>query len=250
MPKLTLLTNPRLQLPTPVYGLPMTLVLSVLLLIVFLASQLIGVALFASWVFPNMADFTITDKIQQGSHNGTLMAWAVVFTLVTVASFIALMIRAKQASIGEYLAIKGFRWRQFLGFVGLLLLLNVAINGITVWLEREPMAFMDELAKTANPLWLLVLAMVVFAPIYEELMFRGFMWTGLASSKLGVWGASILTSLVFAMIHGQYGAVELGAIVVLAMLFSSARIVSGSLLLPIVLHIINNGLAMWQYLAG
>ena len=106
---------------------------------------------------------------------------------------------------------------------------------------------MDELALTAQPFWLLAVAMVIIAPIYEEVIFRGFIWTGLSQSKLGVWGASVLTSVIFALIHFQYGWVELVSIVLLAMLFSYARYISGSLYLPIVLHILNNGLAMWQY---
>ena len=95
--------------------------------------------------------------------------------------------------------------------------------------------------------WLLAVAIVIIAPIYEEVIFRGFIWTGLSQSKLGVWGASVLTSVIFALIHFQYGWVELVSIVLLAMLFSYARYISGSLYLPIVLHILNNGLAMWQY---
>ncbi|MGM8889214.1 CPBP family glutamic-type intramembrane protease, partial [Psychrobacter sp. 1U2] len=41
---------------------------------------------------------------------------------------------------------------------------------------------------------------------------------------------------------------EITTIVVLAFIFCYARIKSGSLVLPMLLHIINNGVAMWQYL--
>jgi hypothetical protein len=36
----------------------------------------------------------------------------------------------------------------------------------------------------------------------------------------------------------------------LAVVFSYARLLSGSLLLPMLLHMLNNGLAMWQYLGN
>ena len=61
--------------------------------------------------------------------------------------------------------------------------------------------------------------------------------------------ASVITSLVFAVMHLQYGLYEISTIVVLALIFCYARYKSGSLFLPIALHIFNNGLAMWQYLA-
>ena len=61
--------------------------------------------------------------------------------------------------------------------------------------------------------------------------------------------ASIVTSVIFAVIHVQYDIYEISTIVVLALIFCYARMKSGSLLLPILLHMINNGAAMWQYLA-
>ncbi len=61
--------------------------------------------------------------------------------------------------------------------------------------------------------------------------------------------ASLVTSLIFAVIHLQYGIYEISTIVVLALLFCYARVKSGSLLLPMLMHMINNGVAMGQYIA-
>lgn len=242
--------NPQLLSDTPVYSLPMTLGLSVALLLIFLVTQLLGSALFASLLLPSREPLDFGERVLLGGENGTVTSLAVALTGVVVAMTIGLFIRAKGGKITEFLAIKGFRWRDFLLTGILLLLLNAVINGVGQWLERKPMVFMDKLVVTAEPFWLLVVAMAVIVPIYEELMFRGFMWTGLASSPLGVWRASVLTSVIFAMIHAQYGLVEWVEIFALAMLFSFARIRSGSLLLPISLHIINNSLAMAEYLAN
>lgn len=226
------------------------------MLLAFFSSQIVGVILgmnmLTSHLATSSADFgeKVAFLIAEGSHNGMAISVSVMVTGVIIVGFIALLITLKKgAKIGDYLALYGFTGKQFLGFLGLLLLLNVLIEAMSVWLGLEPMSFVDEIMPTAHPLWLLVVAMVVVAPIYEEVMFRGFMWVGLAKSQLGFWGASVLTSLVFALIHGQYTHVELVAIVALAMVFSYARAKSGSLFLPITLHIINNGLAMGLYLA-
>ena len=50
--------------------------------------------------------------------------------------------------------------------------------------------------------WLIFIAAAVFAPLQEELMFRGFLFSALARSRLGVIGAAIITSIGWAVIHG------------------------------------------------
>lgn len=253
-----------------IYDLPISLALSVCVLLVFFVSQVVGILLgamatlndynvlpvdnptpteYAPPPIPTPQDTSSLDFLfSMGSQNGLVISLSVLFTGVMVLGFIALIIKLKQgATLKDYLALNGFTAKQFFVFTGLLLLLNVGIEFASNWLGLNPMSFVDDIFPTAKPLWLLVLAMVVVAPIYEEVMFRGFMWAGLAK-YLNFWWASIATSLVFAWIHGQYTPVEGGMIVLLAMLFSYARAKSNSLLLPMALHIINNGLAMGIYL--
>lgn len=230
------------------YGLTGTVILSLTVLFVFLFSQVLSVLLFAPFFLPNEANLSLDNQILQGTQNGTIISLTALVTLLCVWLCIFFTIKFKKGNVKQFLAIKGFGFKDFLGFGVALVLLNVVINGITVWLDREPMLFMDELAISANPLWLLIVAIVVIVPIYEEWIFRGFIWSGLASSKIGIWGASVITSILFGLVHMQYEAVEMVMIFALAMLFSYARIRTGSLLLPIMLHMMNNGLAMAQYL--
>jgi hypothetical protein len=44
----------------------------------------------------------------------------------------------------------------------------------------------------------------IFAPLVEETTYRGFLWRGLAASRLGNAGALWLTSLFFALVHYRY----------------------------------------------
>lgn len=219
---------------TKVYqNLPMMLVLSTFIVITFIMAQAVS----SYWLLQIFV-----------YEYGTVTSLSAMVTLFVIFAMIWLLIKINKANFGEFMAIRPFRWRYLFIFSILLFLLNLIIDGVTTWLDREPMQFMDALILTANPLWLLILAVIVIVPIYEELIFRGFMWSGLVGTKLGVWGTAIVTSVVFAVIHVQYGWVELLGIFALAMLFSYARLLSGSLLLPIILHIFNNGLAMWEYL--
>ena len=138
-----------------------------------------------------------------------------------------------------------------MGFIGLWLLFMIGTEFLTYWLDKDPTAFVDDLYDSANPKWLLILTMVVIAPIYEEVMFRGILWSAVREQfegAKGVWVASLVTSILFAIIHLQYEIYEMSVIFLLALLLSYARARSNSLYLPIILHIINNGVAMWMYL--
>jgi membrane protease YdiL (CAAX protease family) len=164
-----------------------------------------------------------------------------------------LIVRVKSGDIREYLAIKPFSLAVGIGMFGILLLFMIGSQALTYFLDKSPLVFVDPLYQSVSSVWLLVFAMVIIAPIYEELVFRGILWSAVAEqfapAKLnGALLASIVTSFIFAVIHLQYGIYEITTIVVLAFIFCYARIKSGSLVLPMLLHIINNGVAMWQYL--
>lgn len=232
----------------------------------FLALQLLGVYLFAPYVF-NEQTLTAAQRFGMGSYNGTVTSYAMIFTLVVLLLAIAALIKVRlrqvtlnsstlpglshNHSVADYLAIKPFALRIALGIFGLWLLFMFATEAVTYWLEKDPTAFVDELYASADPKWLLIAVMVVAAPIYEEVMFRGILWTATKEQfegETGVWVASLVTSILFAIIHLQYAFYEMSVIFLLALLLSYARAKSGSLMLPILIHMMNNGLAMWMYL--
>lgn len=168
-----------------------------------------------------------------------------------------LVIRVRGGDSRQYLALKPFSFAVGMGLLGLLLIFMIGSQALTYLLDKSPLLFVDPLYQSVSSVWLLIFAMVIVAPIYEELIFRGLLWSAIAeqftlstySRHRGEIVASVVTSLIFAVIHVQYGIYEISTIVVLALIFCYARIKSGSLLLPILLHIVNNGAAMWQYIA-
>ncbi|OBX84735.1 hypothetical protein A9306_00120 [Moraxella atlantae] len=244
----------------PRQTLAKTLAVCMAVLLVFFVTQLVTTTWLAGWLLPVSADDWHVE-LASGAQNGTVIAASVLLTLPILAAVLAIFCWWRGDKVPDGLALhatstrQAFGWRRWLSFAVLLFALNIVLECIGRWLQREPMAFMDDLVVSAQPFWWLVVAMVIAAPIYEELMFRGFMWTALAQStvkgrKLGAWGASIITSVIFALIHLQYGAVEMLGIVALGMLFAVARAKTGALYLPITLHIANNAMAMAQYIWG
>lgn len=77
---------------------------------------------------------------------------------------------------------------------------------------------------------------MVAAPLFEEAFFRGFLFSGLARSKLGPTGTIIVTAALWAVIHFQYGAYEVAQIFVLGLLLGVARHRTNSLIVPFVIH--------------
>lgn len=110
------------------------------------------------------------------------------------------------------------------------------------WLDDDPMAmFVPLIAK--NPiLW--TLAIAILAPIYEELLFRGVVLGVLLQSSMRPMLASLTTSTLFAMAHWQYDWLGMGLVFGLSMIFCWARMATHSLILPIILHCLNNALAV------
>ena len=89
-------------------------------------------------------------------------------------------------------------------------------------------------------------AVAVAAPLFEELLFRGFLLPSLAASRLGAAGAAALSSLLFAALHLQYDLFDMAGVFLLGALFAAARLASGSTLLTIGLHVLTNVLALVQ----
>lgn len=95
---------------------------------------------------------------------------------------------------------------------------------------------------------LIFVALVIAAPVTEEILARGFLYTGL-KTKLPRWGAAVITSTMFAVAHLQFGSgqslVWVAAIdtFVLSLVLIFLREKTGYLGAPILLHMLKNSLA-------
>jgi hypothetical protein len=106
--------------------------------------------------------------------------------------------------------------------------------------------FMVDAYATAYFAPLFWLAIIVAAPLFEEVFFRGFLFEGFQHSRLGPLGAVFLTSLAWTILHVQYGAYELGTIFGLGVVFGVARLKTQSIYPPLAMHSLFNLFAMAQ----
>ena len=243
--------------PAPLFSRLGALLLVIVMVVTFFISQLIGVYIAGKLILPATKNATMGDIFFFGSNDGTVVSLSIIIGCVLLVAVSALLIRVRGGNVRKYLALQPFSWSVGIGMLGLLLMFMIGSQALTYLLNESPLVFVDPLYQSVSSVWLLIFAMVIVAPIYEELIFRGLLWSAIAeqfsnvanAEHRGAIVASLVTSVIFAVIHLQYGIYEIGTIVVLALIFCYARIKSGSLLLPMLLHIVNNGAAMAQYLA-
>lgn len=114
--------------------------------------------------------------------------------------------------------------------------------GLTVWLMRY---FQAEASHPitqgvgVGPVWVLYLIAAVFAPLSEELLFRGALVSHLRAG-VGIVLAAVISGVVFAAVHPQGWAAipALGSIGVVLALIRQWR---GSLIASVTAHAVNNG---------
>jgi membrane protease YdiL (CAAX protease family) len=92
---------------------------------------------------------------------------------------------------------------------------------------------------------LMVLTICVVVPIMEELVFRGWLYSKIAQTKLGDIGALTISSIIFTLIHTQYdNIITFLVIFLLGLLLGFARYKSANISYSIAMHMIFNSLAM------
>jgi hypothetical protein len=93
-----------------------------------------------------------------------------------------------------------------------------------------------------------LVAVPLLYPIAEEFFFRG-VFLGVVRRRFGDIAAVILPAILFGIIHIQYDWRGMAFVALDGLIFGIARVRSGSVYVPILLHIIGNCWAVWERLA-
>lgn len=90
--------------------------------------------------------------------------------------------------------------------------------------------------------WLTQITLVFMVPFYEEISFRGGLFSALQIWMKNSYVAACVTSLTFALLHTQYSDfTSICVLFLISLALVSARVKSNGLLLPIILHMLMNG---------
>jgi len=183
--------------------------------------------------------------LQGLTSDGLLISLTVIIPGIVGTGFIILFVKFRKGiSISEYLGLKLVKKKTILVLLGVftgLFLLSLLVD--TFFQAPQDAEF--SIQAYATSVWppLLWIAVVIFAPLFEEAFFRGFLFVGLNRSRLGAAGAIIITALLWAALHTQYSFYGIVTILVLGIIFGIVRLVTGSLWSTLFLH------SMWNLAA-
>lgn len=191
-----------------------------------------------------LVDAALLVAVSQGA--GTRLAQNAGLILVQLAYLIPLIvIFAYRRVHPRALGFGGFEWSTLGIGCGLLVASYVIIlahNAVLMLLgvETQGDQILELFAALDSPVWFILVG-VVFAPVVEELFFRGFLFQGFRQ-KYGWVKGGLLSSVIFGMAHLDPAAFLPTAILGFLLAYMYHR--SNSVWPPIILHVLVNALGM------
>ena len=226
-----------------VWGAVATLLWAVVIEIVFLVVQSFAAVVY---VIATTSDLS-HDKARATLHSvdGTSLSFSTFATLLVCLPVITGIAKLKRGSKPkDYLGLTVPGLRQFLQW-SLITSVFCGLAGLILSLPHlETSHFFREAYGSADPRWVLWLAVAIAGPITEEIFFRGFLFKGLAASRLRWYGTAVITSLLWAAMHPQHDWYGVSAVFAFGLILGTVRAMTNSTLLTIWLHGLANILAL------
>jgi hypothetical protein len=173
-------------------------VIDVILIAVFsiiATSLLTGIAFGIVHTIPRWRHYTVSELLAEPLAVIPPQAVGYLLTLF----FMILVIR-RATSVPFWNAVK-WRWpARILPFITVGVILSVLIQLSSTFLPIPKTLPIDEFFKTTHAAWVLAIFGVFVAPLLEELFFRGFLYPVLYR-RVGVFAATVISSLLFAFTH-------------------------------------------------
>jgi len=227
------------------WGFWATVGFSAIIAIAYILIQAIVVIPFVVPAVIHNKNLDIAQFSQNLASNGLVLAIAICAVAPFTIGLIVLFAKIRRKiTIKQYLGFHNPGWKKISKWCVVLVIFVGCFDTLTFSINRPVVPeFMVNVYTTAYFRPLLWLALVIVAPLTEEIFFRGFLFKGIESSKMGPVGAIIITSLAWAVMHSQYDVYGMVSIFIGGLLLGFARVKSNSIYPPIVMHIIQNIIA-------
>jgi uncharacterized protein len=186
----------------------------------------------------------LEEAISQLGSDGLLISIATVTSAIAGLGFIILFVKLRKGpSLPGYLGLRRLSRKSFIVLLVLALVFIAFFLATNQFQESQDSDFAVKAYETSVWPALYGIAVVIFAPAFEESFFRGFLFVGLKQSRLGSIGTIILTALGWALLHLQYDIYGIAVIFSLGICFGIVRLKTGSLWSTLFLH------ALWNLMA-
>ena len=219
------------------------------ILFIFLSFNLIPIPFailissLGDWVYQNpvVVDMNYLGEVTMHPIADNLVS---ILSMIALLGFILLRTTARNIPISDFglLTLQKKDLLYGIIFLSLFIILE-EIYMLALGLEM-PEGFITFMLS--EPLILGIISVIIIAPIIEEFIFRGFLFSQLARTRLGGWGSVCLSSLLWTIIHFQYESLILVVLFMFGIFLGYIRMAYNSLALPIALHAVNNSFALFM----
>jgi membrane protease YdiL (CAAX protease family) len=170
---------------------------------------------------------------------------AVLMAMATQVAWLGLVLwmgRARGGNLVDVLKLGPPVGGVFAYVVMPLVLVILARLGLGVMLQLFGAPHPQQIVGASAHLpWILsFLLLVVLAPVAEEMLFRGFLLSALAQTRIGFWGAAAVSGLLWTLMHLDAGTLVMAWIFLFGMVISYALWRTGSLRVCMIIHALNN----------
>lgn len=186
-----------------------------------------------------------TEILNKVRNDGNALHLLFFVTLVMLALILCGIIKLKKNSnIKEYLAINRISLRQ-IKIWGIVAFIFIIAEPLKAYVLGIPQIVMYQhyinIYNSTSQFWLFFFTLAITGPLIEELMFRGFLFSGFSSSFLGPAGAIIVTSLIWAALHYFSGGLfHMFYMIIPGLVAGTARYKTNSLFTPLMIHSLVN----------
>lgn len=229
----------------PVWGLSASLAWLVVILFISVNVQMMIVGFFIARDHGAVSLEEFRQLTIDYQFNGTALPPAILGSTIICALLLIIAIKLKRNSkLGCYLGIKPVALKETVHWLLIAGGLLIGVVALAYIFDRPPIAeSVLAIYTSAESKLMLCLALIVAAPVFEEIMFRGFLQTGITRSKLGPIAGILIPSIIWAAIHTQYDLYDISVIFAMGLLLGAARFRTDSVLLTIGLHALFNALS-------
>ncbi len=189
---------------------------------------------------------TILDLVN--AKLGLLQSIATIVSGILGTGLALVIIRGrKESNIKEHLGLKRINIKTALVSIIIVVLFNIAAGWIQTVLGGkavEEQIMYDVYRTTVWPA-LFWVAVIVFAPLFEETLFRGFIFESFLNSQLGAIGAVVISAAAWAALHSfQYKIFSVLTILVLGLIMGVVRWRSKTIWSTFIMHAVMNLMAV------
>jgi uncharacterized protein len=189
----------------------------------------------------------LTDPLNEDlnvKYDGALIANITILSAIVQIAVIAVAIHFRHWSFADYLGLFLPPRHVIIPAMIALAVLVVGTEGLLIILGQNTVPPFQVISyRTAKEAgWLLPLftAVVVFAPISEEIMFRGFLYRGFVRKPGHEPYAIVVITFIWMVIHQQYDWIGMAQIFVIGLLLGWVRWSTGSIGLTMLMHMAAN----------